>query len=110
MTRKETLTAFIRNTILPVALAAILFFIFKSACTKDGITDYFVLWLLCGLPFGIHRMFLWIIPHSRSFGGNIAVFALNILIGAIIGGIVLIWRLVVAVWYVPLTVCKLIRS
>lgn len=110
MTRKETLTAFVRNTILPVALAAILFFIFKSVCTKDGITDYFMLWLLCGLPFGIHRMFLWIIPHGRSFGGNIAVFALNILIGAIIGGIVLIWRLVVAVWYVPLTVCKLIRG
>ena len=96
------------NTILPVALAAILFFIFKSASTKDGNTNYFILWLLCGLPFGIHRMFLWIIPHGRSFGGSIAVFALNILIGAIIGGIVLIWRLVVAVWYVLLTVHRLL--
>ena len=67
-----------------------------------------MLWLLCGLPFGIHRMFLWIIPGGRSFGGSIAVFALNILLGAVIGGIVLIWRLVVAVWYVPLTAYRLI--
>lgn len=79
MTRKESLTAFIKKTLLPVAVATTLFFIFKSACTKDGITDYFMLWLLCGLPFGIHRMFLWIIPGGRSFGGSIAVFALNIL-------------------------------
>ena len=103
MTRKESLKAFIKNTLLPVTVAAILFFIFKSACTKDGITDYFMLWLLCGLPFGIHRMFLWIIPGGHSFGGSIAVFALNILFGAVIGGIVLAWRLVVAVRYVPLT-------
>lgn len=108
MTRKETLTAFIRNTILPVALTAILFFIFKSASTKDGSTDYFMLWPLCGLPFGINRMFLWIIPGGRSFGGSIAVFALNILLGAVIGGIVLIWRLIVAAWYVPLTVYRLL--
>lgn len=110
MARKECIMAFIKKTLLPVAAAAMLFFIFKSACTKDGITDYFMLWLLGGLPFGIHRMFLWIIPGGRSFGGSIAVFALNILLGAVIGGIVLIWRLVVAVWYVPLTVYRLIRG
>ena len=108
MTRKESLAVFTKKTLLLVAVAAMLFFIFKSACTKDGITDYFMLWLLCGLPFGIHRMFLWIIPNGRSFGGSIAVFALNILLGAVIGGIVLIWRLVVAAWYVPLTVYWLI--
>ena len=110
MTRKEALTAFIKNTLLPVAVAAMLFFIFKSDCTKDGITDYFMLWLLCGLPFGIHRMFIWIIPCGRSFSGSIAVFALNILLGAVIGGIVLLWRLVVATWYVPLTVYRLIAE
>lgn len=108
MTRKESLKAFIKEMLLPVAVAAMLFLIFKSACTKDGSTDYFMLWLLCGLPFGIHRMFLWIIPGGRSFGGSIAVFALNILLGAVIGGMVLIWRLIVAAWYVPLTVYRLL--
>ena len=93
-----------------ITAAVLLFFIFRSACMKDGSVDYFLLWLLCGLPFGIHRMFLWIIPGGRSFGGSIAVFALNFLIGAVIGGVVLVWRLLVAVWYVPLTAYRLIKG
>ena len=109
MTRGEAVRQFIFKSIIPVTAAVLLFFIFKSACTKDGTIDYFLLWLLCGLPFGIHRMFLWIIPGGRSFGGSIAVFALNFLIGAVIGGVVLIWRLLVAVWYVPLTAYRLIK-
>ena len=110
MTRGEAVRQFIFKSIIPVTAAVLLFFIFKSACTKDGTIDYFLLWLLCGLPFGIHRMFLWIIPGGRSFGGSIAVFALNFLIGAVIGGVVLVWRLLVAVWYVPLTVYRLIKG
>lgn len=107
MTRGEAVKAFLRNCLLPITAAVLLFFIFKSACAKDGSVDYFLLWLLCGLPFGIHRMFLWIIPGGRSFGGGIAVFVLNFLIGAVIGGVVLVWRLLVAAWYVPLTVYRL---
>ncbi len=38
----------------------------------------------------------------------IALFALNFIIGGVIGGFVLAWRLIVAVWYVPLTVYRLI--
>ena len=43
-----------------------------------------------------------------SLGGGIALFALNFIIGGVIGGFVLAWRLIVAVWYVPLTVYRLI--
>jgi len=110
MTRGEAVRQFIFKSIIPATAAVLLFFIFRSACMKDGSVDYFLLWLLCGLPFGIHRMFLWIIPGGRSFGGSIAVFSLNFLIGAVIGGVVLIWRLLVAVWYVPLTVYRLIKG
>ena len=37
-----------------------------------------------------------------------SLFALNFIIGGVIGGFVLAWRLIVAVWYVPLTVYRLI--
>ena len=103
MTRGEALKNFCIKSILPAAVAMLLFCIFKSACTKDGITDYVRLWILCGLPFGIHRMCLWIIPGGRSFGGSIALFVINFIIGGVIGGFVLAWRLIVAVRYVPLT-------
>lgn len=54
------------------------------------------------------RMCLWIVPGGGSLGGGIALFALNFIIGGVIGGFVLAWRLIVAVWYVPLTVYRLI--
>ena len=100
--------AFFFKSVLPVIVALILYCIFKSACVKNGEVDYVWLWILCGLPFGLHRMCLWIVPGGGSLGGGIALFALNFIIGGVIGGFVLAWRLIVAVWYMPLTVYRLI--
>ena len=57
---------------------------------------------------GIHRMCVWIVPGGSSLGGGAALFALNFIIGGLIGGFVLVWRLLVAAWYVPLTIYRLI--
>ena len=108
MTRKEAIFQFLRKSVIPVAGAALLVCIFKSACIKDGTVDYLWLWILCGLPFGLHRMWLWIVPGSGSMGSGVALLALNIIIGGFIGGFILTWRLIVVVCYVPLTVYRLI--
>ena len=108
MTRKEAVFQFFRKSIVPVAGTALLVCIFKSACMKDGAVDYLRLWILCGLPFGLHRMCFWFVPGGNSMGGGIALFALNFIIGGIIGGFILVRRLIVAIWYVPLTVYRLI--
>ena len=97
MTRSEAIKAFFFKSVLPVTVALILYCIFKSACVKNGEIDYVWLWILCGLPFGLHRMCLWIVPGGGSIGGGIALFALNFIIGGVIGGFVLAWRLIVAV-------------
>ena len=108
MTRGNAIRDFFIKSILPVAIALLLVCIFKSACMRDGTLDYVRLWILCGLPFGIHRIRLWVMPGGSSFGGGIAIFALSFILGGVIGGFVLVWRLVVAVWYVPLTAYRLI--
>ena len=59
-------------------MALILYCIFKSACVKNGELDYVWLWILCGLPFGLHRMCLWIVPGGGSLGGGIALFAFEL--------------------------------
>ena len=107
MAKSEAIKAFFIKSVLPIITALLLYCIFKSACMKDGELDYLWLWILCGLPFGIHRMCLWIVPGGGSLGTSIALFALNFIIGGVIGGFVMVWRLIVAVWYVPLTVCRL---
>ncbi len=109
MTKSEIIKDFLKKCLLPVAAAALLYLIFKSACTKDGVTDYMWLFILCGLPFGIPRMFMWIVPGG-SLGTALSLFLLNFVIGGVIGGFVLVWRLLVAAWYVPLTVYRLVTS
>ena len=92
------------------ASAALLYCIFRSACVKNGELDYLWLWILCGLPFGIWRLRLWIIPGGGSLGGGIALFLLNFVFAGLIGGCVLVWRLLVAAWYVPLTLYRLLTA
>ena len=97
MTRTEAVKEFFKKAVLPVAIAGLLYCIFKSACIRNGELDL-----------GIHRMCVWIVPGGDSLGGGAALFVLNFVIGGIIGGFVLVWRLLVAAWYVPLTIYRLI--
>ena len=110
MTRGEAIKYFVVKSVLPATVALLLVCIFKSACMKDGTLDYVWLWILCGLPFGLHRMCLWIIPGGRSFGGGIAVAAFGFIVGGVIGGFVLVWRLLVAAWNGLFIIFRIILS
>ncbi|MFR4818431.1 MAG: DUF6050 family protein [Blautia stercoris] len=46
--------------------------------------------------------------NNGSLGGEIVLFVLNFIIGSVIGGFALAWRLIVVVCYVSLTVYRLI--
>ena len=106
MTRKEAVFQFFRKSIVPVVSAALLVCIFKSACVKDGAVNYLWFWTLCGLPFGLHRMWLWFVPGGGSMGGGVALFLLNF----IIGEFTMVWQLIAAVRYVSLTAYRLITG
>lgn len=108
MTRAAVIKEFFRKIVIPVVIAGLLYCIFQFACMRRGELALLWLWILCGLPFSLHRMFVWIVPGGGSLGGSIALFAMNFIIGGIIGGFVLAWRLLVATWYIPLTVYRLV--
>ncbi len=107
MTRKVIWKDFFKKTVLTIVIAIFLFLIAKSILGDAEQTDYMLIWLLCGIPFGIRRMFVWLVPHGYDIGATLGIFALNFIIGGIIGGFILIWRLIVAVWYIPLTIYRL---
>ena len=107
MSRKQVLKQFFFKSILPFATAFLLYFIFRPACTTDRQVNYLWLWILCGLPFGIHRMFFWI-SSGVSMANFISQGLAMIVLGGIIGGFVLAWRLVIATIYIPLTCFRLI--
>ena len=56
--------------------------------------DWFLYWIIAGCPFGIRRMCLWLIPKNFGISGSIGVIALNCIIGGLIGGVVLIFKII----------------
>ena len=89
MTRGEIWKDFLKHTVLTLVIALFLFLIFKSVFTKNGETEYFYVWLCCGIPFGIRRMFVWLVPHGYDLGGTVGIIAVNFIIGGLIGGVIL---------------------
>lgn len=109
MTRAEILKEFFKKTVLTVVIAYLLFTWGKILFLKDGQIEYFYVALFCGIPFGIQRMFLWLIPSGRSsISFTIGIIAVNFIVGGMIGVVVLAWKLLVAAWYVPLTIYRLL--
>lgn len=90
---------FLKNVVLPIARIWILLLMFYPMCMKDGTCDYFLLWICVGCPFGITRMFGWLIPRNYGLSGMLGVIALNFIIGGLIGGVVAMYKVLYAVFY-----------
>ena len=95
----KTMKEFVKKVAVPVGGAVFLAAVFYPLCMENGQCDYLKLWMFVGIPYGIHRMFLWVIPKGFDIGGTVGVLMLNLLIGGVIGGIILTVRLVLAVLY-----------
>lgn len=61
--------------------------------------NYLYLWLAIGIPFGIRQMCLWVIPWNRDLGSTIGILVMNFIVAGLIGGLVAIFQLLQAVWY-----------
>ena len=98
MTKSDVMKEFLKKTVIPVVVALFLFSMFSRIFVENGAPDYFLIWLACGVPFGIGKMFT-LIPIDFGISGTVGVVALNLVLGGLIGGVILIWKLAVALWY-----------
>lgn len=79
--------------ILP--LFGILFWILFTYMLVSGIVAkedmYFWWWVVAGVPFGIFRMKHWLVPSiGSSLSFTVCLWALNLIVGGLIGGFVVI--------------------
>ena len=95
MTKSDVMKEFLKKTVIPVVVALFLFSMFSRIFIENGAPDYFLIWLACGVPFGIGKMFT-LIPIGFDISGTVGVVALNLVLGGLIGGVILIWKLVSA--------------
>lgn len=71
MTKSDVMKEFLKKTVIPVVAALFLFSMFSRIFIENGAPDYFLIWLACGVPFGIGKMFtlipigFWYFRDSR---------------------------------------------
>lgn len=90
---------FMKNVAAPIVSMMFLTALFRPICTQNGEYNYLMLWFLTGIPTGIHQMFVWILPKGYDLGGTMGILFLNLLAAGVVGGVVLTYRLIVAVAY-----------
>lgn len=100
---------FIKRVVIPVASAVFLASLFRPLCMENGECNYLSLWWFMGIPFGIHWMFFWIIPKGYDIGGTVGILFLNVLVGGVIGGTVLAWKLLAAAAYLVKVVAEIVK-
>lgn len=108
MTKLQITKDFIIKTMMPILFAIFLYSMFINICTDSaGTVDYMKLFILCGIPFGITRLAVFPI---FGVNGLLATLIFSFIIGGAIGGIILIWRLLVALYYIPLTAVRFVAA
>ena len=85
---------FVSLTMVLAVIIAVWMLTCYPVCNKAEGFDWFLYWIIAGCPFGIRRMCLWLIPKNFSISGSIGVLALNCIIGGLIGGVVLIFKII----------------
>ena len=83
---------FLLSVAWPMLVATVFALLFRSVYEQNGVIDLPLAWILIGIPFGIRQVGLWFLPKNRDLSGTLGVFALSILLGGVIGGFVLVYR------------------
>ncbi len=82
------------KTILPLIAIGLWMAVCIPIASRPEGFNYFMFWVIAGIPFGIRYMFFKLMPKGYGISGTIGAIALNIIIGGIIGGVMLMIRIV----------------
>lgn len=91
MRGKEVIT----KLIIPGIVAVLIGLIVRPMCMNNGILDWRTLLLFVGIPFGIQKMFLWVVPRNMGIGEMIGLTMFNLMLGSVIGTLVFFWRMII---------------
>lgn len=82
------------DIIIPLSVLAVWMLVCYPVCNKADGFDFFLYWVMVGSPYGIRKMFIFLIPKNFGIAGSMGVLALNCVIGGLLGGIIVIMRIV----------------
>ena len=84
-----TIEDVIKKALIPMISMVFWLWMVKTIMGVAGNTDLFMFLFLAGLPFGIHKMRLILIPRGMDTTATLGMAALSVIIGALIGSIMI---------------------
>ncbi len=63
-------------------------------CNEREHFDFMLFWILAGFPYGIRKMCVFLVPRNYGITDSIAILAFNGIVGGLIGGFVVLLRMV----------------
>ena len=80
--------------IIPILVLAVWIIMCYPVCAKADGFDYFLYWIMVGCPYGIRKMSMFLVPKNLGIAGSIGILALDCIIGGLIGGMIVIIRII----------------
>ena len=80
-----------KDVMIPAAVTAVWLWFAACICQNTGGFDWFRYWLIAGFPYGISRMRMILVPVNYGLSGSLGVFALDCILGGLIGGLALVF-------------------
>lgn len=108
MTKGTVIKELFTKCILPLAYCGAIIFTFYSISTLDNVNilTYIIVAVAFGLPVGIRKMFIWLVPSFSNLGTGACIIILDFIIGGFIGVFMLVWFFIRGMWYIPLTIYR----
>ena len=94
----ERVSAIIFRVFIPLVAIGFMVMLCYPVCNKPEGFDFFLFWILVGFPFGIRRMWMWLIPKNFDIAGSVGILALDCIVGGLIGGVFAVITLIKAVF------------
>lgn len=107
--RKEvemTFSDVIKKALLPLAFLVFWFWMVTVIMEVSGKTELFWRLFLMGLPFGIHKMRIILVPRGADLTATLGMIALSVIIGGLVGCIMIPVVVIQAVYVI---VCYIAR-
>ena len=80
--------------IIPMLILAVWIIMCYPVCAKADGFDYFLYWIMVGCPYGMRKMSMFLVPKNFGIAGSIGILALDCIIGGLIGGMIVIIRII----------------
>lgn len=80
--------------IIPILILAAWMIMCYPVCAKADGVDYFLYWIMVGCPYGMRKMSMFLVLKNFGIAGSIGILALDCIIGGLIGGMIVIIRII----------------